>query len=319
MSSIPDLLLRLYGLAEECSLGEFQDAALAAFTEYVKFDSARLGVGNAEARLMHAHSFRESPEIAEAYREVSTQDRLLIETTRRARGAFTLRYHSPTVFGDRNQLGIREYTRRSAHQNVICSLSGKRTDNVSPFLSLYRRNADDQFSAGDARTTGRVLPHLLRALSINQQIAAGRISSIAGMTEGFAIVDDHGFVLYRSPSFSGHLKNASWNWTSPHLPLPVLEALAQSGEHRDGPTVLRAYRLGSFRFISARRRRAVDNLSPRERAVAEQLAQGRTHKQIAKHLGLSPATVRNHIQHVRDKLGAHTIGEVTAKLRQDSP
>lgn len=47
-------------------------------------------------------------------------------------------------------------------------------------------------------------------------------------------------------------------------------------------------------------------LSERERDVLRLLAGGEDTKRIADHLCISPATVRNHIQHILEKLGAHT-------------
>lgn len=47
-------------------------------------------------------------------------------------------------------------------------------------------------------------------------------------------------------------------------------------------------------------------LTEREREIVRWLAAGRSGKEIADRLCISPATVRNHIQHILEKLGAHT-------------
>ena len=44
-------------------------------------------------------------------------------------------------------------------------------------------------------------------------------------------------------------------------------------------------------------------LTPREREVFEQLVQNKTTKEIAKQLGISEKTVRNHISNAMQKLG----------------
>jgi PAS domain S-box-containing protein len=46
-------------------------------------------------------------------------------------------------------------------------------------------------------------------------------------------------------------------------------------------------------------------LSARERDVLRELSLGKDTKDIAESLCISPATVRNHIQHILEKLGAH--------------
>lgn len=48
------------------------------------------------------------------------------------------------------------------------------------------------------------------------------------------------------------------------------------------------------------------DLTQREREVLEQLAEGNSKEAIARHLVLSPNTVRNHIQNILTKLGAHS-------------
>lgn len=53
-------------------------------------------------------------------------------------------------------------------------------------------------------------------------------------------------------------------------------------------------------------------LSARERDVLQYLGSGKTTRAIADGLCISPATVRNHVQHILDKLGAHSRLEALA-------
>lgn len=47
-------------------------------------------------------------------------------------------------------------------------------------------------------------------------------------------------------------------------------------------------------------------LSVREREIAEQIAEGRTNKEIATNLGLSEKTIKNHISRIFAKLGVQS-------------
>lgn len=63
----------------------------------------------------------------------------------------------------------------------------------------------------------------------------------------------------------------------------------------------------------ARPRAALGRLSPREREILEQVAEGRTNAEIAWELGISAETVRKHLENLYAKLGAHNrTGAVAA-------
>jgi DNA-binding CsgD family transcriptional regulator len=79
---------------------------------------------------------------------------------------------------------------------------------------------------------------------------------------------------------------------------------------------------------STRRRAATGRaaqLTPREREVIAHVAEGRTNKEIARLLGISPHTVRKHLENAYETLGAHTrTGAVAAAFghtdrKTDSP
>jgi DNA-binding CsgD family transcriptional regulator len=64
-------------------------------------------------------------------------------------------------------------------------------------------------------------------------------------------------------------------------------------------------------FLRAARRRVpptvgADVLTPRERAVLAHVANGRTNGEVAHLLGISPLTVRKHLENVYEKLDVHT-------------
>ena len=52
-------------------------------------------------------------------------------------------------------------------------------------------------------------------------------------------------------------------------------------------------------------------LTPREREVLQLLAEGRTTKEIALHLGVSPKTVETHRRQIMNKLNVHSVAELT--------
>lgn len=64
--------------------------------------------------------------------------------------------------------------------------------------------------------------------------------------------------------------------------------------------------------------RASDKLSAREREIADLIARGQTHKEIARSLGLAPATVRNQTARIYDKVGVSSRAALTRVIFADN-
>ena len=63
----------------------------------------------------------------------------------------------------------------------------------------------------------------------------------------------------------------------------------------------------------AQRSRPNESLSAREQAIFDRLAAGHPYKQIGHELGISPHTVRSHVNRLYRKLGINSRGEATKK------
>jgi len=68
-----------------------------------------------------------------------------------------------------------------------------------------------------------------------------------------------------------------------------------------------------------RRRHGVPQLTPREWQVLGMAAAGLSYAQIAHELFVSVGTVRKHMEHVRERLGVHTIGAAAALALPHAP
>jgi DNA-binding CsgD family transcriptional regulator len=67
------------------------------------------------------------------------------------------------------------------------------------------------------------------------------------------------------------------------------------------------------RRVSAERR-AAGALTPREKEVLDFLSRDEELHSIARRLGVSYVTVRNHVQHILGKMGVHSIEEAVARV-----
>ena len=63
---------------------------------------------------------------------------------------------------------------------------------------------------------------------------------------------------------------------------------------------------------------AASELTPREREVAELIADGNSNKEAGRRLGISPRTVELHRAHVMEKLGARNAADLVRMVLSGS-
>lgn len=61
-----------------------------------------------------------------------------------------------------------------------------------------------------------------------------------------------------------------------------------------------------------------DHLTPREREVLEQIAQGASNKEAGRHLGISPRTIEVHRARIMEKLGARNTADLVRIVYSDA-
>lgn len=147
---------------------------------------------------------------------------------------------------------------------------------------------------------------------------------VAGM--GVVLVDAHGRIAWRSPQAAQWLQALGTPAAPGQLPaslLPVLEAggamqVSTAGGLRLSARNLGAAALGETMLLLAIQRDGATArlseaaLTPRETEVLSWLAKGKTNRDIADILGMSPRTVNKHLEHIFEKLGVETRAAAAA-------
>lgn len=133
-----------------------------------------------------------------------------------------------------------------------------------------------------------------------------------------AISDSKGVVFHADSRFVALLREECAEWNGGPLPQSVVDRLVQGGGHYRGHSiVVRCHWLKAFMFLKAREVNPSDKLTERERVIAVHVKRGLSHKQIARALGLAPATARNHVQNIHRKLGVHSNAEMADRIVLD--
>jgi DNA-binding NarL/FixJ family response regulator len=150
---------------------------------------------------------------------------------------------------------------------------------------------------------------------------------VAGM--GTVVLDTHGRVAWRSPQAMAWMAQAHGPDQAPGSPAAnwLKQALQEGEAHVDldprrrlmarhvgqgglGESML-LLTLASRDSDASERLRQVA-LTPRETEVLSWLAKGKTNRDIADILGMSPRTVNKHLEHVFEKLGVETRSAAAA-------
>jgi DNA-binding CsgD family transcriptional regulator len=184
-------------------------------------------------------------------------------------------------------------------------------------MSLWRSNPKRPFRERDRLAKQFLMPHLLESYHANRLLHLSEAYDGETPTRYGACICDKTGVLHHAEDQSILLLRMEWPaWGSALLPSELRQLVG-----REEKAVFRGKRIiakitpsQDLFLLRLRKKERVDMLTERERGVALQFAKGSTHKEVAKVLGISPATVRNHINTVYKKLGVSTKEELTLQL-----
>lgn len=324
METILDLALQLFRAAQDVPIEGFQDAVLAVLKACVPFCaavwfSAQLDRDGVRFHRLHLHAL---PDRAlDEFVTVSTQSpQAFIAADARPRQAHLLSV-SELYAAPADEAALR-FARHLGHewQLLIADLAapGARGE----WLSLYRAQADSPFDAGHQRLLNLLMPHLSQALAMNRSLhlQGGSAAPKATVRAGDrAVARLDGALLHCGERFAQRLGTAWPDWTGLRLPGEVLK-LAIKGSVVQPKGVdwhIHTRRLADVLLLSIRPAAAIDRLSPRELCVAELFGAGRTYKEVARRISLSPATVRNIVQNAYRKLGINSKVQLARLLTDE--
>jgi DNA-binding CsgD family transcriptional regulator len=215
--------------------------------------------------------------------------------------------------GSRHTAGMVALSDRYHIDQMAVVVANQPDSPISLFMSPYRSGRGAHpIDAEETAFLRSALDHVRYLIERGGQLAPGTANML---------VSARGRVLYASPEALSLVGDRCRGWDANYLPGELGTLTLRSGRHHlagwgmVAEITELAHRRGQPVFGLALRPAVVtDRLTARERQVAEEIANGFTHKEIARLLGLSPATVRNHTQTILTKLGVHSRSTLSRLL-----
>ncbi|MDQ0588119.1 helix-turn-helix domain-containing protein [Variovorax paradoxus] len=313
------LLLHLYRLSHELPIDAFQDAALELIKPVLPFDASMWGTASTASEGIDVHTLhlhRKTPEMMMEYDNFKHLDSAAASFFGKGHG--TRGFNSASWWSEPKYAPFLDYVRRYDQNNIFITMDSDPRTNFMHWFSLFRADPDAHCRPEEVSLLASLSPHMMQALALNRLMHLGRTLSPASGSQprGSAIADLKGAIYHCDVTFVALMQEEFPGWPRQALPSSLQEHFMTEQCAYMGRHVAVSYRLEQrLLFLSVRKRCRADGLTPREHTVAELLARGDTHKDIAAILNRSPATVRNHIQSIYDKLQVGNVAGLIQELR----
>lgn len=300
LQAFSTLALDLQRLAQHQDIEHFQHHALARLSQLLAFDSAwwgRAAVIDGMPEEHNSYLYHLPPHYLADWQSI----RHLDVTVRRVHAtpgqAVIIDMRDPANGSALNWLG-----QRHGLGQLLCVIHIDPQTHLSDHLTLYRKPGAPRFNTHDCLLLNNLMLHLVAAVSANQirTLVAMRETLTSPRNLALAVCDPRGVLQCAERGFIDILLSEWPRWSGPTLPIQ-LDERGHAGKHIH----IQVSAVGDQLLLAARLNRALPQLSPRENDVAQGFGEGKTYKQVARDLGLSPNTVRHHLRAIYTKLGVN--------------
>ncbi|MFM8766977.1 MAG: response regulator transcription factor [Rubrivivax sp.] len=317
--SFSKALLELYRLARTAPIQEFQRRAFDALSARLEFDTGWWGTASqvpGQAPITHATlPYRLPASYPQLWHDIRDEDTI---------AQAVLAAPGTTVNFTRKQLyaspGLASLVARFGITNCLCTVTLVPELNLMVFASLYRLEGKPPFNENERRYMQLLMPHLTSALTSNWMLhlERTRAARAAPGHGALAVVDVQGLLCVADPALSELMRREWPHWTGPLLPPSLVEHLRADAAFQGQRLSVRFHPLGELRLVDVRLLSPVMRLSPREREIAQRFSAGQSYKEIARDLGIAPATARHHLREIYRKLEVSDKATLARTLPQGS-
>ncbi len=313
---LSEFLLDLYRGSREMPITVFQDWVFERLQIILPFDSGIWAAGylDGDDPVIHSlQTYKQSRDFAESWMSYKDEDPLVSNMI--AMPGKTINVATQAAYG--GQPFYDEFYKPNDIAHILC------TGELDPHTALYslillhRENIAEPFSEDERIIKESLMPHLVETYRLNRMNYMEQARQPSGMTHYSVGASDEGGRMHLvEPAFTKLMLDEWPEWHGPKLPDNLSKCLvADEGRFSGEKSIIKFTRLNDLFLLRGRRRSNLDNLSDRERQIAEHFSLGLTYKQIAQMLQIAPSTVRNHLNAIYLKLRVNNKTDMVTILK----
>lgn len=321
-----NVLLDIYDSAQYCSVSDFNEYALAKFKKIVQFDSAAMAdfsVTPTREFSMQAGHLHAVP-----VEKISERQKLVGSEKLNPNGSLSSRdavlkiayaQRGKSVIADIKEVvldsDLLNYCKKYETSHSLTFVSdGTSTGTISTIV-LWRATRKSAYQKKHSHAANLVLPHILQARKINRRLTTTFPTELHDSST--ALANFNGYLHFVEQKAIQLLQLEWKQWRPPLLPRPLIDSLRQNKEKVFiGVSIcVKASVQGNMicLVVTAKNNQEME-LSSAEYRAAKLAAEGLQYKEIARQLGVSPATVRNQLHSAYTKLGVSNKTALAAAL-----
>ena len=302
MLLLSSTLIKLYEAAEHLGIGEYPQAMMQAIGCLISFDGGMFSTVNGNTlALQQAHIFRRSTSLASDLIPLLSQDPVAQCLLHGVDAPIIC--NCERFYNEHGLFRQDRFYRRHHIARMLLFGDAPGHGRNGQGIALFR-STGDSFGEAERQSLIAVWPHIVRAIKSNHRHCLER-QVVEREGRAAALMNQEGMIEEEDAGFRAALLDEWPQFSEKRVPDAVLQCW-HAGMAFIGERIrisMRAQR--EYVLCHARRYSAPGILTRSERMVAYQFANGLSHKQVAKNLGISQNTVRSHIAHVYEKLDVH--------------
>jgi DNA-binding CsgD family transcriptional regulator len=315
------VLVNLYrAAAVGMSSSRFKDLAFASVSEVLPFESAGWGtfaVTPSGPKVHSVHVYQLPLQMMLDYEAVKQFDTLSAKAQSKPGRTINV-----SIDNTRWKLhpAIVAHVRKWGLDHSLGTIHVDPQLNICHAISLYRGAGSRPFEANERAQKQQLMTHMVEAWNMTALRYMEQPDEARQQTaRALAVVDREGMIYNAHAGLYELMGQEFPNWAGPLLPMEVrrnvcaVEPRVYRGE-RVSCNQVRLSGDGMI-LVCVRPVSAVDRLSARETMAATLFAGGKSHKEIAIQMQISPTTVRNQLQSVYHKLGVGNKIELARMLK----